>query len=179
MVRFRKLSYSLFVGIVGLISLFFTISCKKQTAQLPANKVHAIDSSFLSMEEFNRRQAQKEDSLIAAFLKTQPVKFIRSKSGIWYDVQQSKPHSIAALSDSTVTFDYQLFSMTHELIQKESHKTIRWGKKEIPTGLEEGLKLMHKGETVAMIVPSYLAYGAQGTDKIEPYTTLFYQVTIK
>jgi hypothetical protein len=179
MVRFKELSYSIFVAIVGLMPLFFTISCKKQTAQLPANKVHAIDSSFLRMEEFNRRQAEKEDRLIAAFLKTQPVKFIRSKSGIWYEVQQSKPHSISALNDSTVTFDYQLFTMTHELIQKENHKTIRWGKKEIPTGLEEGLKLMHKGETGALIVPSYLAYGAQGTDKIEPYTTLFYQVSIK
>ena len=55
-------------------------------------------------------------------------------------------------------------------------KTVRFGKKEIPTGLEDGLRLMRKGETLRLIVPWYLAYGMKGEDNIPPYTSLMYLI---
>ena len=60
---------------------------------------------------------------------------------------------------------------------KEEIKTNKLNKKELPTGLEEGLKLMRKGESARIIIPWYLAYGMQGNEEIPPYTSIIYDVS--
>ncbi|MGM0619947.1 MAG: FKBP-type peptidyl-prolyl cis-trans isomerase [Bacteroidota bacterium] len=49
-----------------------------------------------------------------------------------------------------------------------------FGNPEIIPGLEDGIAHMNKGAKIEMIIPSNLAYGANGTANIPPYTTLLY-----
>jgi FKBP-type peptidyl-prolyl cis-trans isomerase len=58
-------------------------------------------------------------------------------------------------------------------------KNIIIGKRQVVTGLEEGLKLMHKGESATFIIPWYLGYGMKGNEPlVPPYTTLIYQIKL-
>jgi len=41
-------------------------------------------------------------------------------------------------------------------------------------GFEDGLKVMNKGSNIEMVIPSDLAYGAEGTYLIPPYTSLIF-----
>jgi len=45
-------------------------------------------------------------------------------------------------------------------------------------GWDEGISYMKEGGTAILIIPSSLAYGAQGSGKIEPYTTLIFEVEL-
>jgi FKBP-type peptidyl-prolyl cis-trans isomerase FkpA len=46
-------------------------------------------------------------------------------------------------------------------------------------GFEDGIKLLNKGAEMEMIVPSRLAYGAYGNQRIPSYTSLVFVVTLK
>jgi len=62
---------------------------------------------------------------------------------------------------------------------QEDEKQVIIGKKQVVTGLEEGLKLMHKGESATFIIPSYLGFGMKGNmPLVPPYTSLVYQIKL-
>jgi len=53
------------------------------------------------------------------------------------------------------------------------------GKKQMVVGLEEGLKLMHGGDSAAFIIPWYLGYGMKGNAPlIAPYTSIIYKIKL-
>lgn len=161
---------------MGLIMLgFLSFSCKKQNPQLPSNKVHITDSSEAKLREFNKEITLNEDSAIVEFLASQNMEFSKTESGIWYHFEKQS-NLKQLIEEKTINFSYQAFSIDGNLLLLEENKTILLGKKQVPTGLEEALKLMKKGEAVRFIVPSYLAYGVQGNEQIDPYTTIIYFV---
>jgi FKBP-type peptidyl-prolyl cis-trans isomerase FkpA len=45
---------------------------------------------------------------------------------------------------------------------------------DIIPGLQEGIGQMKKGTRIEMYIPSYLAYGSEGTEGVPPFTTLVY-----
>lgn len=159
-----------------LLSVIFSVSCKKQSAQLPSNKVIAVDSTQLKLLDYNKEIIQQEDSAIIAFLAGQSEHYTRTNSGIWYTLIKESDNKLSA--NSSVTFTYKAFDVEGNLIMQEENKSIRFGKKEVVPGLEEGLKIIAKGDVARIIVPWYLAYGAQGYDNVKPYTTLIYDVKI-
>lgn len=169
-----------FLKLVGLfiLTVFFTFSCKKQSAQYPSNKVQKTDSIEFALRDYNQEVAQKEDSAIVAFISNQPVTYKKSESGVWYFIQKKTENPLLT-SDSSVVINYKMHSIQGELLTNEHEKTVHFGKKEVLNGLEEGLKLMRKGETARFIVPSFLAYGAKGTEEIPPYSPLIFVVESK
>lgn len=170
--------YSPFRRIGGLFLLLILFSCNKPTAQYPSNKEQKTDSIEIYLRDYNKDVIAKEDSAILAFISNQPVVYKKSDSGIWYFIQ--KPTENPPLTnDSSALISYKTHTIRGELLFQENEKTIHFGKKEVTTGLEEGLKLMKKGETARFLVPSFLAYGAQGTEIIPPYSPIIYVVESK
>jgi FKBP-type peptidyl-prolyl cis-trans isomerase len=53
-----------------------------------------------------------------------------------------------------------------------------YGKRPDMTGFLEGIKLMKKGGKARLILPSQLAFGAQGYREIPPYTSIIYDVQV-
>ncbi len=163
------------LGSIFLILIFVTFSCKKPAAQYPSNKTNKPDSTEVFLRDYNQEIIQKEDSAILALVSAQTIRFQKSNSGIWYYIQKSTQNQ-PLTNDSSALINYKMYSLQGELLYQEENKLIRFGKKETITGLEEALKLMNKGETTRFIVPSYLAFGAQGTDQIPPFTPIVYLV---
>lgn len=172
---FQK-QFSLLIFGIFLVS-FFTVSCTKRGAQFPANKVHIIDSTDIKLQKYNKEITQRGDSAIASFISKQTENFIRTKSGIWYYIEKQTGLQ-HVYTDSIITFSYKSFTLEGTPVSQEENRKIKFGKKEIITGLEEGLKLMKKGESARFIIPWYLAYGAQGTDEIQPYTSMIFEVEV-
>lgn len=161
---------------IGILLIGISVSsCQKQRPQLPSNKTQIVDSAEIKLRDFNKEVTLGEDSAIVLFLTSQNLQFTKTESGIWYYFEKQN-NTKQKLQEKVVNFSYQMFSMNGLMLDLEENKTIEFGKKQIPTGLEEGLKLMQKGDAARFIIPSYLAYGAQGNEKVEPYTTLIYFV---
>lgn len=152
-----------------LFLLIFLSSCKKPSAQYPSNKIDRIDSTEVFLKDYNQEIIQKEDSAILVLVSAQSIQFKKSSSGIWYFTQKSTLNPLLT-NDSVATISYKMYSLRGELLYEEENLEVQFEKKEVISGLEEALKLMHKGETARFIIPSYLAFGAEGTDLIPPYT---------
>ena len=75
-------------------------------------------------------------------------------------------------------FLLKLSLMDAQVVREEERSAVL-GRKELLKGLEEGLKLMHKGERAMFIIPWYLAYGRKGNGaEVPPYTSICCQVDL-
>lgn len=162
--------------ISGLVVLsLLTFSCKKQTAQYPSNKANLADSTGTALIDYNQELTQQEDKAIMEWISSQSADFKKSESGVWVHIQTATSQPLLA-NDSSCVISYRVFSTSGEPFFQEENKRVRFGKKDVPTGLEAGLLLLRRGEQATVVVPSYLAYGAQGTDIVPPYTPVIYIV---
>jgi len=156
---------------------FLLLSCHKQQPQLPSNKGVEIDKNAVSLLAINQNLAKKEDGILKTIALQKDKAFKKSEIGFWYKIERLGKGS--KINDSTVcTFTYSLMSLKGKLLQR-NEKQIVIGKNQIIAGLEEGLKLMNKGDSATMIIPWYLAYGMKGEEPlIPPYTSLIYEVKV-
>jgi len=161
-----------------LIALFCVgiISCVKQAPQLPSNKVIEKNNDNAALLRINSNLTKQEDSILA-IIAQKKGSFKKNNIGFWYHIFKTGKGNL--VTDSTqCKFDYQLFKINDKLIHS-GQKTIVIGKKQSIVGLEEGLKMMHKGDSATFIIPWYLAYGMTGeSDLIQPYTSLIYKVKL-
>ena len=161
--------------ILLFLSIILFGSCVKQAPQIPANKGIQVDSAAVSMLEINKRLAAREDSLLKLYVDSQHSDYIKSKIGFWYKINFSENSTL--LKDK-FRINYHVFLLDGKQIESES-KEIVLGKRQLVDGLEEGLKLLHKGDSATFIIPWYLAYGMQGDEKsIPPYTSLIFRLKI-
>lgn len=162
-------------------NLFFVIcifcclnSCSKPAPQLPSNKGSNVDGKTAILLEFNKKLALKEDSALQLFAEKQKG-FTKNKIGFWYKIIHSTNGKLLKENDCC-RFEYKMLMISGKFLQSKQQEIII-GKKEIVVGLEEALKIMHKGESAIFIIPWYLAYGMNGNEPlISPFTSLIFQV---
>ena len=152
------------------------IACIKQAPQIPANKGNAGDQNIATMLDINKTLAAREDSILQEYAKTKPD-FKKSELGFWYKINDLNTNPLLKKNDS-FRCKINIFLLNGKEIQADE-KVIVLGKKQLVRGLEEGLKLMRRGESATFIIPWYLAYGMKGDENsIPPYTSLIYQIEV-
>jgi len=128
------------------------------------------------MLDINQELALKEDNIIKCLAEKDKA-FRKNELGFWYKIDQKSTG--AKLKEKDVC----KFSCKMELLNGKILKTdirqVVIGKKELVVGLEEGLKLMHKGESATFIVPSYLGYGMKGNPPlVKAFTSLIFKIKL-
>ena len=163
--------------VVALMSIV-VFSCGKPSPQLPSNKGETVESKEANvLLQHNLQLAQKEDSILKHYVSSQDVAFSKSELGFWYRIQTKTQGSMLHDKDSC-RFLLKLSLMDAQVVREEERSAVL-GRKELLKGLEEGLKLMHKGEKAMFIIPWYLAYGRKGNGaEIPPYTSICCQVDL-
>jgi len=163
--------------ILGVLLTFPGLtSCKRQAPQLPSNKNIAVDTAIASLLTINKDLIHKEDSLLEIYVKSKNETFKRSELGFWYKIDESGT-GVGIENKASYNFWYKLSILNGKEIEN-SKKTVVIGKKQLVIGLEEGLKLLHKGDSATFIIPWYLGYGMKGNENVPPYTSLRYEVKI-
>jgi len=156
-----------------LLSVAFN-SCSKQSPQLPSNKGLNVDQKANSMLILNKDLAVKEDSAVRVFA-LKSGNFKKHEIGFWYLIVKSEKRKVIRDSISC-KFQYKLKSLSGKEFES-GEKQILFGKKQVITGIEEGLKLLKPGETEILIIPWYLGYGMKGNGSvIAPYTSLICEI---
>ena len=166
----RKSGYWFIIFLSGLIS------CTKPKPQLPSNKFVEKDSARTALLKINSKLIEKEDSLLHIVAKKKGD-LKRTQSGLWYHIYPIG--NAATLKDSMeCRYACRVQLLTGKVVRTESNRIII-GKKQCISGLEEGLKMMQKGDSATFIIPWYLAYGMSGsTAEIPAYTSLIYKVKV-
>jgi len=152
------------------------MACTKQAPQIPANKGNADDQNAATLLDINKTLTVREDSILQEYAKAKPD-FKKSELGFWYKINNLNANPLLKKNDS-FRCKIDIFLLNGRRIQADE-KVIVLGKKQLIRGLEEGLKLMRRGESATFIFPWYLAYGMKGDDKLIPsYTSLIYQIEV-
>jgi FKBP-type peptidyl-prolyl cis-trans isomerase len=162
--------------LISVIICAGPISCKKQSPQLPANKGIVADSGSTSLLIINHNLAIKEDSILKKYaLLNGNLK--KSKTGFWYKIVKNGNGRIIKDSVSCF-FRYKLKLLNGNTIES-GQKQLIIGKKQLIVGVEEGLKLMHKGDSAIFVIPWYLGYGRSGCKpSVPPYSSLIYEIRL-
>lgn len=160
--------------------LFFCmliISCVRQSPQIPSNKGIVTDQNAASLLVINENLAHKEDSILKEFVLHQDIAFKRSDIGFWYKIDHVGKGP--GIKDSVgCKVSYKLLSINGKALRNED-KQIVIGKKQLVSGVEEGIKLMNRGDSATFIIPWYLAYGMKGDGPvIPPYTSLICKMKV-
>ncbi|HZH69239.1 MAG TPA: gliding motility-associated peptidyl-prolyl isomerase GldI [Flavobacteriaceae bacterium] len=148
-----------------LLLLIFVAACKSPEARRPVQVKSG--SSVKTSVERNKELYAAEEMVLKAIMQEDTLNnYLNSEYGFWYYyVNDNTEATQTPEFGDLLEFVYDIKDIYGNTIysKKELGKiSYRMDKEEIITGLREGLKLMHEGETITFIFPSYKAYGYYG-----------------
>jgi FKBP-type peptidyl-prolyl cis-trans isomerase len=152
-----------------------SLACQ-QTKKTPQVKVPTQQQLL----DVNKRIAHENSQAIDEYTNRHHWVVQRTGTGLRYFIYK-KGEGKEIKKGSNVTFRYYLSLMDGtELIKRDKpeQKTIIVEQEDAETGLHEMLQLLRAGDEAKVILPPHLAFGLTGTEKVPPYSTLIYDVSI-
>jgi FKBP-type peptidyl-prolyl cis-trans isomerase len=164
--------------ILGMLTMVIVVfSC---TEQQSVEQPKIMEWSREQSTEFGRNIALEEDIDIKLFLKRRENWAVtETGSGLRYWVYEShggQPAQEGSIVD--VEFEVRLLddSLCYRTEQGEL-ATFKVDKSDVETGVQEGIKLMSKGDRAKLIIPSHLGHGLVGDmNKIPPLQVLIVDI---
>lgn len=171
---------------------------KKGAADFVASKGTPRDTDFVKQfkvnpEEMNRIMSEfieKRSEYVGAINKAEENKFLEAnkkkegvqvtESGLQYIIKEAgsevKPNS----SKDTVYVHYKLALKDGTVIEEvaEAQPSVMLMLNRVIPGWTEGLQLLGEGGKATLYVPSELGYGERGTNGIDPYSTLVFDIQL-
>ena len=143
--------------------------CSQQKARNPIS--HSSGSFLKESIDRNKKLVAGEERKIDSLIKQDTInKYIASSKGFWYryDVKNSND-TLRPKKGDIAHFTYEIKDLDGNIIYSELElrpQTYRVDKEQkMIIGLRNGLKLMHKNETVTFLFPSHMAYGYHGDNR--------------
>ncbi len=144
------------------------MACGKTQPQRPTfkNRPQEADSTVVALVEVNQRMAADADSRLARYATED---YALQEEGYWV----SGLHDIeTGFSDSTqVCVRMQVYD-TEGNLYEDRHETFCVGKTGDMRVLDPVLRQLHRGDSVSILAPWYMAYGSLGSQVVPPYTNV-------
>jgi len=144
-----------------------TCCSQKQEARRPISQK---SGEFMKQSiERNKKLNQGEENIIADIIKKDTVNnYIASTKGYWYYYNSKNTNKTASpIKGDIAMFDYEIKDLTGKIIYSQTElkpQSYRVDKQDFMKGIQDGIKLMQKGEKVTFLFPSHMAFGYHGDD---------------
>jgi gliding motility-associated peptidyl-prolyl isomerase len=163
MAMFKK-----FVFFMVLALLTLSVGCQQQQARRPVS--HSSGAFMKASVERNKKLIKNEETKIDSIIKSNTnIQYIASKKGYWYYYdKKNTTDTLRPKKGDIAFFDYEIKDLDGNVIYSDLElkgQSYRVDKQTIITGLQHGLKLMRKNETVTFLFPSHMAYGYHGDNR--------------
>lgn len=152
-----------------IFSVLILSCCSQQQARRPISQ---SSGSFLNESvERNKKLISGEEAKIDSIIKSDSnIKYIASKKGYWYRYDKKNIlDTLRPKKGDIANFNYELKDLDGNVIYSElelrPQKYHVDKEQKIIMGLRDGIKLMHKNETVTFLFPSHMGYGYHGDDR--------------
>lgn len=157
--------------LLSLVLVLLFVSCSEKH-----EKKAEVNWTTQKSSDFSKDLAIEEDIDIKIFLqRKKDWKVNETGSGLRYYIYKKGDGALAE-SGMTAEVKFEITKLDGTVCYKtlgEETETFKIDKSEIETGVQEGIKFMHVGDKIKMIIPSHLGHGLVGDfDKIPPLTTL-------
>ena len=143
------------------------ISCAETEARRP--KKHGTQNFYKDIVQKNKRLNELELKKIEFFLSKDTInEYLSSSSGFWYTYKKrDASKKKLPKKEDIVDIEYDITSLDGEVLYEKERRAYRVDKEDFIPALQDGIKLMKKGETITFVIPSFRAYGVTGDgDKI-------------
>lgn len=140
-------------------------SCKTPEARRP---VKTTSGSYINTSvERNKKMIAEEEKDIMTVIEADTIhEFLNSEHGFWYFYVKKNPSGTEKADfGDIVVYEYDIKDLDGNIIYSKEEigtKTYTMDKEELISGLREGLKILHEGETATFFFPSHKAYGYYG-----------------
>lgn len=169
---------------LALLGMNLVTCCTQK--QEPRRPVSHSSGEFMKQSiERNKKLNQNEEALIASIIKKDTANtYLASTKGYWYYYnQKNTQEQPKPLRGDVVIFDYEIKDINGKVIYSQAElKTQNYlvDKQDFMKGIQDGIKLMQKGEKVTFLFPSHMAFGYHGdNNKITTNQPLICSVTLK
>jgi gliding motility-associated peptidyl-prolyl isomerase len=157
------------ISIYTLLFAVLLVGCKQhEEARRPISR---SSGSFMKKSaDRNKKLVASEEDVIKKIIKSNPkVKYYATRKGYWlsYDEKNTTDTQTPRKGDIAY-FNLEIKDIEGKVIYSEAElgpQTYYVDKQDIMMGLRDGIKLMHKNETVTFLFPSHIAYGYHGDNK--------------
>jgi FKBP-type peptidyl-prolyl cis-trans isomerase FkpA len=155
---------------------------------IPANSIVMVDIEVLATVDPAKlafQIAQKEDSIIQAFIKANNLTATKTNSGLYYVITQEGSGDSPAKGDE-VSMNYtgmfldgnKFDSNVDSAFNHVTPLTFPLGQGRVISGWDEGIGYLKKGTKGKFILPSRIAYGKSGSGKIPADAILQFDVEL-
>jgi len=129
----------------------------------------------------NKKFIEAEEKLIKKFIEEESLNLNKTGSGIYYLIEGSGKGKYPAIG-KMVSFTFNIYLLNKTLIYSSDAMGVyqfKVDKDDVPSGLNQIIKLLKIGQKAKFILPSHLAYGVQGDgDKIPVRSPLYYEIKL-
>jgi gliding motility-associated peptidyl-prolyl isomerase len=157
------------LSVYTLLCTVLSVSCKHhEEARRPVSQ--ASGTFMKKSADRNKKLVASEEDVIKNIIKNNPkVKYYATRKGYWlsYDERNLTDTQTPRKGDIAY-FNLEIKDIEGKIIYSEAElgpQTYYVDKQDIMMGLRDGIKLMHKNETVTFLFPSHIAYGYHGDNK--------------
>jgi gliding motility-associated peptidyl-prolyl isomerase len=172
------------LSIYTLLFAVLLVSCKQhEDARRPISR--ASGSFMKKSVDRNKKLIADEENVIKKIIKSNPkVKYYATRKGYWLSYDEKNLNETQTPRKGDIAyFNLEVKDIKGNVIYSEADlgpQTYYIDKQDIMMGLRDGIKLMHKNETVTFLFPSHIAYGYHGDNKkIGPNESLICTVTLR
>ncbi|CAL2101764.1 Gliding motility lipoprotein precursor GldI [Tenacibaculum sp. 190130A14a] len=150
------------VRIATIVCFILLFSCKEPEARRP--KGHGTQNFYKEILEKSKKLNSLEKKRLEKWIVQDTVNDYKlSPLGFWYmyHVKDTVDTTTPKLED-VVQIAFDITSMSGDTLYNKQERTYKVDKEDFVPGLQDGIKLMKKGETITFVIPSYVAFGVSG-----------------
>lgn len=142
--------------------------------------VHPLEKP-VNLEKVNLYLVKKSNRQIIGYIRRNRLDMQQTGTGLWYQVL-TKGTGNKVQTGQMVTLAYRLSLLDGTLCYSSSEdglKRFKTGQGGVETGLEEGVLLLHVGDSARLILPPHLAHGLVGDgNRIPARASLLYDIKV-
>jgi len=157
------------LSIYTLLFAVLLVSCKQhEEARRPISQ--ASGTFMKKSVDRNKKLVANEEEVIKKIIKSNPkTKYYATRKGYWLYYDERNTTDLTSPKKGDIAyFNLEIKDINGKIIYSEADlgpQTYYVDKQEIMMGLRDGIKMMHKNETVTFLFPSHIAYGYHGDNK--------------
>ncbi|MFT7901028.1 gliding motility-associated peptidyl-prolyl isomerase GldI [Tenacibaculum ascidiaceicola] len=138
------------------------VSCKEPEARRP--KQHGTTNFYKEVLKENKRLNTLEKKRLEEWVAKDTVKVYKSSpNGFWYTyITKDTLKSSSPQVEDLVMLSYDIVDLNGDILYEKRERSYKVDKEDFIPALQDGIKLMKKGETITFVIPSYRAFGVTG-----------------
>ncbi|MBN2349597.1 MAG: FKBP-type peptidyl-prolyl cis-trans isomerase [Bacteroidales bacterium] len=161
------------------IFLLLVFSCKQNDRRISDEDYEKTKDALIGA---NKILVKKDSEKIAGYIKRRSWDMKETKTGLWYMII-SPGEGKKAQNGTYITLDYTLTLLDGTLCYSsdiDGPKQFEIGRGGVEAGLEEGVLMLHEGDSARFILPPHLAHGLIGDgEKIPKRAIIVYEVYVR